>query len=62
MAVLRATPQGNTANCLDGIVQTAADLTGDSRLQAAALGSLMYCLADGKLYCKTGANNWTEAT
>lgn len=61
MAVLRATPQGGTTNCLDGIIQTTADFSSD-RLIAASTGSLMYCLADGKLYCKTGDNSWTEAT
>lgn len=60
MAVLRATPQGGTTNCLDGIVQTTDDFSSD-RLTAAAVGSLMYCLADGKLYCKTGSGEWAEA-
>lgn len=61
MAVLRVTPQGNTANCLDGIIETTDDFS-TPRLTAAAPGSLMYCLADGKLYCKTANGEWTEAT
>jgi len=60
MAVVRITPQGNTTNCLDGLCTAYADLTTDTRMTAAAVGSLMYCLEDGKLYCKTAANTWTE--
>lgn len=61
MAVLRAMPQGNTTNCLDGIIETTDDFS-TPRMAAAAPGSLMYCLADGKIYCKTASGEWMEAT
>ena len=45
----------------DGIVETAADLTGEARLAEMSPGSLMYCLADGKVYAKNAAGEWVQA-
>lgn len=45
----------------DGIVETASDLTGETRLEEMSPGSLMYCLADGKIYAKNAAGEWVQA-
>ena len=45
----------------DGIVETAADLTGEARLAEMSPGSLMYGLADGKVYAKNAAGEWVQA-
>lgn len=60
--VLRLELQGRTsaANCYDGIIETASDLS-DQMLVPATPGSLMYCQDDGKVYLKMSDGSW-EAT
>lgn len=76
MAILRTQLQGNGATVhrkdadgqtvsavlgvYDGIIETAADLQLD-RCTEFSPGSLLYCLADGRLYVKTGQGQWEVA-
>lgn len=70
MALIRAEQQGSrpVSQVYDGIVETAADLTALAGLpepgsagRRIGPGSLMFCLADGRLYAKKSDGTWGVA-